>query len=112
MSLSKHIFLNIFTLIPAQSCEPLKEILCEGGFPPNTTLSAAHSGLAGEHVVPKCVFSAGPGSQHASMNLHGHDGPANTIDRHQAESFHSHFQEFVMFLIRYIKYRSPPLTPA
>lgn len=37
-----------------------------------------------------------------SMNLHGHNGPANSIDRRRPlgeESFHSHFQEFVTFLI-------------
>lgn len=119
MNLSKHIFLNIFTLIAAQGCESLKETCVreEDHFwspAPNTAFSAAHSGLVGEHVIPKCAFSAGPGSQHDSMNLHGHDGLANTIDRHpfRAESFHSHFQGFVVFLIWYIEYHSLPPTPA
>lgn len=68
---------------------------------PNTAFSAAHSGLVGEHVIPECDFSASSGSQHDSVNLHGHNGPANIIDCHpfRAESFHSHFQEFVVFLI-------------
>ena len=70
---------------------------------PEAAFSAAHSEPGG--VSPLSLNVSALLAEEAStpfpINLHGHDGPANTIECRpfRAESFQSLFQEFVMFLI-------------
>lgn len=70
---------------------------------PGAAFSAAHAepGGASPSSPGMSALLAEGASSAFSINLHGHDGPADAIDRRpfRAESFHSLFQEFVMFLI-------------